>query len=89
MKLPRTSGYVLATENGDILCRGDGVRGLFLDPFPMEGDVTSPFILCRYRSGAESYAREWRSLGFVRGAACVKPVKVVVEIRPFSKEDKP
>lgn len=84
MGLLKKIGYAVATDGGALLCKGCGF--LYLDPFPMSGDSAGPFIVCEHKSGAEGFAREWNEQTFRAKSMRVKPVKVVVEIRPFSRE---
>lgn len=87
MELPKQVGYILATDNGRILCKEEG--RLFLAAFPLSADTTVPFLLCKYKSGAMGYAREWHDQVFFDIVpARVKPVRVIVEMRPFKKDNK-
>lgn len=87
MELPKQIGYILATANGRILCKEEG--RLFLAAFPLSADTTAPFLLCKYKSGAMGYAREWNDQVFFDiKPKRVKPVKVIVEMCEFKKEAK-
>lgn len=87
MELPKQVGYILVTDDGRIMCKEEG--RLFLAAFPLCADITAPFLLCKYKSGAKEYAREWHEqVFFDMVPARVKPMKVVVEMRPFMREAK-
>ena len=87
MELPKQVGYVIATENGEVLCSAEG-GGLFLVAYPFIGDMTDSFLLCKYRNAADCYAKEWNDrIFFGAKPKRVKPVKVIVEIREFKKKE--